>query len=279
MTGEPFRLVLVVDNAKIRSMSGGDLDQWGSWLRASGASAGTIRLRECYVTRFLAAHPDLHAVSLDDVMEFLGRPGWAPETRRAARSSLRSYFRWAVLSGRLEADPTVNAPTVAVPPGIPHPVTEDVVARALDKATDEVRLMLLLAAYAGLRRAEIAKVHSSHVSDLGLRVDGKGGRVRLVPIHPMLADDLGPVRGWAFPSPVFPGRPVHPDYVGKRVKRALGGPWTTHSCRHRFATQAYAGTRDLRAVQTLLGHSKPETTARYVAVSHQDLVAAVAAVA
>jgi integrase/recombinase XerC len=72
---------------------------------------------------------------------------------------------------------------------------------------------------------------------------------------------------------------VHPDYVGKRVKAALGGTWTTHSCRHRFATRAYAGTHDLRAVQLLLGHSKPETTARYVAVAHDDLLAAVLAVA
>lgn len=253
-------------------------EQWLAWLRASGAAPGTIKLRRHYVDRFLALHPSIRAVTADDVMTFLGHREWAPETRKAARSSLRSYFRWAVMSRRLRTDPTADAPTVRVPPGVPKPAPEESLAAALRQASEEVRLMLLLGAYAGLRRAEICGVHASDVTELGLRVDGKGGRVRLVPIHPLLADALADIEGWAFPSPVRPGEHVEADYVGRRMKQALGDGWTAHSCRHRFATRAYAGTHDLRAVQTLLGHSKPETTARYVAVARQDLVDAVSAV-
>jgi integrase len=62
------------------------------------------------------------------------------------------------------------------------------------------------------------------------------------------------------------------------VDVVLGAGWSGHSCRHAFASKAYAGTRDLRAVQTLLGHSKPETTARYTAVPDGALAAAVAVV-
>ena len=51
-----------------------------------------------------------------------------------------------------------------------------------------------------------------------------------------------------------------------------------HTLRHRFATTAYGVERDLRAVQELLGHSKPETTARYVAVPEGALRTAVAGV-
>ena len=47
--------------------------------------------------------------------------------------------------------------------------------------------------------------------------------------------------------------------------------------RHRFATQAYNGTHDLRAVQQLLGHSRPETTARYTLTDDDALTAAVLA--
>jgi len=50
-----------------------------------------------------------------------------------------------------------------------------------------------------------------------------------------------------------------------------------HTLRHRYASRAYAGTRDLRAVQTLLGHSKPETTLRYTAIPDGGLQAAAAA--
>ncbi|HET6299160.1 MAG TPA: site-specific integrase, partial [Kribbella sp.] len=60
--------------------------------------------------------------------------------------------------------------------------------------------------------------------------------------------------------------------------RLLLGDWTGHSLRHRFASAAYAVDRDLRAVQELLGHSKPETTARYVATPDGALRAAVAGV-
>ena len=61
------------------------------------------------------------------------------------------------------------------------------------------------------------------------------------------------------------------------LSQVLPPGWSAHSLRHAFASRAYAGTRDLRAVQTLLGHSKPETTARYTAVPDGALAAAVAA--
>ncbi|MBA2774731.1 MAG: site-specific integrase [Nocardioidaceae bacterium] len=46
----------------------------------------------------------------------------------------------------------------------------------------------------------------------------------------------------------------------------LGAGWSGHKLRHRFATTAYAAERDLLAVQQLLGHSRPEVTARYTAL-------------
>ncbi|WP_420868971.1 tyrosine-type recombinase/integrase [Brachybacterium muris] len=52
--------------------------------------------------------------------------------------------------------------------------------------------------------------------------------------------------------------------VGELINEALPGTWSAHTLRHRFATEAYRGSRDLLLVQTLMGHSKPETTAIYV---------------
>jgi integrase/recombinase XerD len=74
-------------------------------------------------------------------------------------------------------------------------------------------------------------------------------------------------------------RPVSGDWVSKTLKRLLGGELTAHTLRHRFATKAYQGSKDIRAVQELLGHSSPATTAVYTLIEDDALAAAVASVA
>ena len=61
---------------------------------------------------------------------------------------------------------------------------------------------------------------------------------------------------------------------------ALGGPasgWTAHTLRHRFATRAYAGERDILTVQQLLGHSSIATTQIYTHIDDDELHRAVGA--
>ena len=69
------------------------------------------------------------------------------------------------------------------------------------------------------------------------------------------------------------------DYVGVLMARALPDGLTAHTLRHRFATAAYGATRDLLAVQELLGHSSPETTRNYVQLPADALRRAVEAAA
>lgn len=127
---------------------------------------------------------------------------------------------------------------------------------------------------------ELARVRREDVeTDLvgwSLRVTGKGGHVRMVP----LPEDLSALirnrpPGWVFPS--SHGGHLTPHHLGKLITRWLPGDLTTHTLRHRCGTVAYAATRDLRAVQELLGHAKPETTAIYTAVPDGAVRAAVAA--
>lgn len=74
----------------------------------------------------------------------------------------------------------------------------------------------------------------------------------------------------------FPGADhghLSPHRVGDLVAAALPGGWTCHTLRHRFATRSYtASGGDLLAVQRLLGHAKPETTQRYVALDVSSLL-------
>lgn len=116
--------------------------------------------------------------------------------------------------------------------------------------------MIGLAAFAGLRCAEIARVHGQDLAGDVLRVHGKGGKVRDVPVLPRLLDRLQAVEGWAFPN--GHGSHLTPGHVSRLLSRALPEGWTGHTLRHRLATAAYAGTRDLLAVSALLGHSRPE---------------------
>ena len=120
---------------------------------------------------------------------------------------------------------------------------------------------------------------------LKLLVHGKGGKKRVVPISDSLAQAIrrgpaghtpgAPADGWLFPA--RDNGPVTAQYVGQLVADALPDNWTMHTLRHRFATRAYRGTRNLRAVQVLLGHESIATTERYCAVDDSEIRAAMVA--
>ena len=244
--------------------------------------ASTVKLRMYYLNRIAAEIGELDMLTEGALLGWLAEQEWRPETRKSARAALRSYYQWAMEEGLITADPSRRLPGVRVPPGPPRPVPTDVLARALDSATDRDRLLLELAAFAGMRRTEIASLPWSAIEWHSLRIAGKGGRTRVVPLARSLRVDLKAERerrdtgrwgtGWRYdldPASryVFPGlRGEHmsPETVGATLARLLGEGWTGHCLRHRFATRAYRVERDLLTVQQLLGHSRPETTSRYV---------------
>ncbi|WLP91303.1 tyrosine-type recombinase/integrase [Gordonia sp. NB41Y] len=252
------------------------IDDWCVWLVAAGQKRGTRNLRRYHLERFSRYVGDVSpwALSLDDVVRILARPDWAAETRRSARSSLTSFYRWAQATGRVGENVAALTPTVSVRQGTPRPTPENILRDALMASDDRVRLMLRLAAYAGLRRCEICRVHQDDLVQMvdctwELVVVGKGDKRRQVP----LLDDLArQIREAAEGSPngyIFPGQingHLSPEYVGKLVSSALPVGWAAHSLRHRFASAAYSVERDLRAVQELLGHSDVRTTQIYTAV-------------
>jgi integrase/recombinase XerC len=84
-----------------------------------------------------------------------------------------------------------------------------------------------------------------------------------------------PVEGWLFPTGSGGHLTVH--HVGGLVARVFPPGFTMHSLRHMFASRAYRGTRNLRAVQVLLGHQSIATTERYCAVDDSEIRAAMEA--
>lgn len=254
----------------------GEIGQWATWMTAANNRPDTIAQRIYHVSRMLKeTRGDPWVLTSEDLVSWLGSKGWKPNTLRAYRASFRAFYTWGQGVGRRPDNPALLIPRVRVPRGLPRPTPELVYRTAAIGSNADVRLMIYLAAICGLRRGEISRVcREDIVEDLlgfALRIEGKGGHVRLVPLPDELAAMLrARPAGWIFPSPRRPG-PLTPAHVGKLVSQALPDHWTCHTLRHRCGTVAYSTTKDLRAVQELLGHMRPETTALYTQVGRASI--------
>jgi integrase/recombinase XerC len=255
---------------------------WLAVLRAAGRRKATVNLREYQVRRLARAMPcGPWEVAGGQLVEWIGSQGWDVETLRSHRAALRGFYRWAHGQGLVLVDPALALPSVKPADPNPRPAPEDAYRLALACADDRLRLMLRLAAELGMRRGEVAQAHADDLErDLTgwtLRVVGKGGRVRRIPLTDGLAVAVRR-RGAGF---LFPGAidgHLSPAYVGKLVARALPEAWTMHSLRHRFASVAYSHDRDVFTVQEVLGHRSPVTTRLYVKVPSEALRRTVEAV-
>lgn len=236
--------------------------------RAGGAPKTTINSRRQHLqnlARGIGAGP--YELTGEALVEWTGTREWEPETRRGRRTTFRSFYAWAVVSGRMSDNPALLLPKVKPVIGAARPTPDRVYKEAVMRAKPRQRLWLRLAGELGLRRGEVAAIHSDDVQEdlLGysLLVHGKGNRERVVPLTPGIARDLLALpAGYAFPGE----RDGHlsPEWIGKQAAKLLEGKWTMHTLRHRFAARTYEIDNDLFGVQELLGHASPATTRRYV---------------
>lgn len=239
---------------------------------AGGVSARSLELRGACLRQAARAGLPLLTASRGEIEDYLQGHTWAPATLAAHSQALRAFYLWARKTGVRADDPMEDMPRVRVPRGVPRPVpvSRYRAARVAAQAKGpRMVLMLDLCARMGLRRAEAARVHTDDFDDGLLRIRGKGGKERMVPVPKdlqIIIDGL-PV-GWLFPSRKGGGtRPITPARLGACITEMLGGNnWTTHTLRHRFATNVLQATDNLRIAQDLLGHSSSATTDRYTAL-------------
>lgn len=257
---------------------GEHLNEFIDQLVLSGHSERTIDGYLRYLRRY-DREVGMHSVERKRVAHWLCNPGWSQATRKSARTAIRAWYRWAAAEHLVPVDPTASLPRIKVPRTLPRPAPDDVWLHAWDRERGwQERMLLLLACHAGMRRSEMARMRRDWIVGDCIRVEGKGGRVRVVPMSPALQQEAGhwPV-GLTYLCPGRWGGHVEPSYVGKRLSRMLGPGWSGHTLRHRAATLAYDATGDLGAVQEFLGHASPETTRIYTKVSAQHLRGAVEA--
>jgi integrase/recombinase XerC len=234
-------------------------------LAVESAKAYGYRLR--YAARGLQAESPW-TVTARELRDWFDGLGQGASARRGYRTVVRGFYRWGVETGRVAVSPAAGLRRVAPPPPRPRPVPDEVYASALRRAGERERLMLRLAAEHGLRRGEVARVHSDDLwRDLdgwSLTVHGKGGKDRDVPLTALVARRLlERPPGYAFPG----GQDGHvsPWWVGRLLSRLLVDDYTAHKLRHRAGSRWYdASGHDVFLVQQLLGHADPRTTRVYV---------------
>nr|DAR27305.1 MAG TPA: Integrase [Caudoviricetes sp.] len=258
------------------------INGWTDTLKAAGLSAQTIKSRRYKMvhlaTLLMPSGPK--DVTTEQIVQAFARQQWKPETRKAYRNTISSFFRWLHKSCRRSDDPSLDVPRVKKPHAHPRPCPDRYIAAAMEKATSSEKLMIRLGAECGLRRGEIARVHSDDVvadsTGRSLIVRGKGDKQRIVPLPDDLAGIIMDARGYLFPGRF--GGHVEESYIGDHISRLLPDGYAAHTLRHRFATTAYAATHDLFVVAELLGHESVETTEHYVAMPDGRLREATAAV-
>lgn len=251
------------------------IEGWTDTLKAAGLSAQTIKSRRYKMVHLAAllmpSGPE--DVTTEQIVQVFALQQWKPETRKAYRNTIASFFRWLRKSGRRNDDPSLDVPRVKKPHAHPRPCPDRYIRAAMETATDHERLMIRLGAECGLRRGEIAAVHSDDVvaDTVGrsLIVRGKGDKQRVVPLPDDLAETILAARGYLFPGRF--GGHVEESYVGDHISHLLPDGYGAHTLRHRFATATYAATHDLFVVAELLGHESVETTERYVAMPEARL--------
>lgn len=266
-----------------------DFDRWQRDLR--GLRPNTVRSRHdvlhrvsTYIGKRLrdATEGDLLRWERDQVA------GHAAETRRCYVAHVRAFYRWAVLTGIVGAAPTSRLTTPKITQGMPRPIPDEDLRRAVATARPKMRLQMLLAAFCGLRCQEVAGIHWSDLQKDGEQTvllvrEGKGGKERVVPVPQVVLDAMvGPVAPRRS-GPMFYGEDaaqIDARSVSSSINRFFqrhGMNYTAHQLRHRYATTIYRLSKDIRLTQELLGHGSPTTTARYAAYDKSQTVDMVAA--
>lgn len=262
------------------------------YCRQRNLRASTITMRRYVAARAeRALGVDLIDASADELRAYLAARPVQAETRAGELSHLRGFYKWAQLYGYRDDEPSAKVPRPRLQRRLPRPLDASTVAEAIDQAEGRVRLMVLLMAYAGLRAGEVAGLRGEDVRlDLDPPVlfiaDGKGGRQRIVPAHPVIVDALAdaprrgplfcyaPESGRAGPLPAYRVSQLVGDHL-----RACGIDGVGHQLRHTFGTAFYRQTRDLRATQEVMGHASPVSTAGYAAYSPEVIAEGVVALA
>ena len=284
------------------------LERWLGQLSAvRGRSDKTITAYRRDVTGFLEfmtrhtggpmARHALGQITLSDLRAWMGtRRRTDLSARSLARelSAVRGFYTWLERTEGIDCPAVHNIRSPKLAPRLPRPVAPNDARRLIAAsgthaepwiaARDTAALTLLWGS--GLRISEALGLRQKD-APLGdmVRVTGKGGKERDVPVLPAARDGVETYRALCPYAPLpedalflgARGGPLNPGLLQKAMqtaRQALGLPAsaTPHALRHSFASHLLAAGGDLRAIQELLGHASLSTTQVYTVVDQARLL-------
>lgn len=247
------------------------------------------------IDRLAASHPGLLHVTLDDLQTFLSELydlGISARSQARILSGIRTFYKFLILDGFLEQDPTELLESPKLGEHIPQVLSVeevDMLEGAIDLSEPEGqrnKAIIEVLFSCGLRVSELVnlKLSDLYLEEGYIRIFGKGSKERLVPISRRAVEELN---YWFIDRNVMKIKPGEEDYVflnrrGAHLTRTMilimikrlgleAGIKKTispHTLRHSFATALLEGGADLRSIQAMLGHEKIGTTEIY---THLDM--------
>ena len=265
---------------------------------ARNLSANTVAAYRRDLEAFQPFTKGALSTTKDDVSNYLAglaQDGLSARTQARHLSSLRGFYKFLLERGELTEDPTQYQNAPKLPQSLPKALTDKEMRLLLDacsgaEATNiRLRLLLHLLYGCGLRVTEAISLRMGDVTageGVVLRVVGKGGKARLVPLGAVAAGTIEAYVTLARPQfdktgrsdYLFPGgragKPMTRQRVFQMVQELgehVGVKVAPHHLRHTFATHLLENDADLRAVQQMLGHASLTTTQIYTKVAARRL--------
>lgn len=241
----------------------------------------------CYIAQYNIDVLNVRLEHLDHFAASIADLGIGARSLARILSGVRQFYRWLVLDGYLQDDPTELLDSPKIPNHLPEVLSTaevDMLEAAIDLQKWEGqrnKAIIEVLFSCGLRVSELTslKFQDLFLDEQYIRIMGKGSKERLVPISPRAIDEL---RSWFADREAMTIKPGEQDYVflnrrGHHLTRTMvlimvkqyalrAGIKKTispHTLRHSFATALLEGGADLRAIQAMLGHEKITTTEIY----------------
>lgn len=271
------------------------LDDFISFLKSKNFSQNTIRAYQKDISDFLnfviekvgKKISDLTFKDIEKYIRYLSEINLEDSTIERNLSSIKTFFRFLESRELIKHNPAELVPFRKRSKKIPSYLDEDEVTELIGVERERDKMAIILLYGCGLRISELEKLKLQDISGDFLKIQGKGGKWRVVPIPESVKEFLDfyiknirpkylkeKDEGYLLLNKY--GKRLSARYIRKIIKmegfiRTGKNVWP-HLLRHSYATHLLKNEADIRVIQELLGHSSINTTQKYIHTNIEEII-------